>query len=86
MVGLNAQAKAWAYLRNKGKSKVKNNSRFPSGMTNKKGKYGDSALRLRSGQNDDGKDRSRFPMGMTSKKDNDGDSALRLRSGQNDGC
>ena len=35
MAGLNAQAKAWAYLRNKGKSKVKNRSRFPTEMTNK---------------------------------------------------
>ena len=37
-----AQAKAWAYLRNNCNSKVKNKSRFPSGMTNKKDKYGDS--------------------------------------------
>jgi hypothetical protein len=37
-----AQAEARAYLRNKGNSKVKNKSRFPVGMTNKKDKYGDS--------------------------------------------
>ena len=37
-----AQAEAWAYLRNKDNSKGKYKSRFPSGMTNKKDKYGDS--------------------------------------------
>ena len=31
-----AQAKAWAYLRNKGNSKDKYKSRFPSGMTSKR--------------------------------------------------
>ena len=52
MAGLNAQAEAWAYLRNKGKSKDKYKSRFPSGMTSKKdeGKDGDSDP---LGQNDD---------------------------------
>jgi hypothetical protein len=85
MAGLNAQAEAWAYLRNKDNSKGKYKSRFPSGMTNKKDNDGDSGLRLRSGQNDDGKDRSRFPSGMTSKKDEgkDGDSDP---LGQNDDC
>ena len=52
MAGLNAQAEAWAYLRNKGKSKDKYKSRFPSGMTSKKdeGNDGDSDP---LGQNDD---------------------------------
>jgi hypothetical protein len=31
MAGLNAQAKAWAYLRNKGKSKVKKQQQIPYG-------------------------------------------------------
>jgi hypothetical protein len=47
-----AQAEAWAYLRNKGNSKGKYKSRFPSGMTSKKdeGNDGDSDP---LGQNDD---------------------------------
>ena len=37
MAGLNAQAKAWAYLRNKGKSKVKKQQQIPFGNDKQKG-------------------------------------------------
>jgi len=74
-----AQAEARAYLRNKGNSKVKNKSRFPAGMTNKKDKYGDSGCARMTTSNGcarmtSKKDRSRFPSGITNKKDKYGDS------------
>ena len=37
MAGLIAQAKAWAYLRNKGKSKVKKQQQIPYGNDKQKG-------------------------------------------------
>jgi hypothetical protein len=49
MAGLIAQAKAWAYLRNKGKSKVKKQQQIPYGNDKQKGQIRRFWLR----QNDD---------------------------------
>jgi len=49
MAGLNAQAKAWAYLRNKGKSKVKKQQQIPFGNDKQKGQIRRFWLRQNDG-------------------------------------